>query len=287
MTEIIKKALLYAYEKHKGDNRKDTKIPYIVHPIDVTSILMKEEKEDIVSDELIAAGLLHDVLEDTVKKPKDKNDIERDIEKRFGKKVLNYVLAASEPKKYWGQSKKEKEESWEPRKKDTIEKMKTTKDADIKLLCCADKLSNLQDMIKDYYLHGEELWERFNKPYSKQKWYYQSLEKAYRTGKSIEDTITFKLFSDKVIELFGGMKNMSINPTDEKVKDYLKEINRCFEGISKDIEEHKYWNEKWFMAILDAIKKMIDYGVENELIGTGDWDFIMKHVDREKYGKID
>jgi (p)ppGpp synthase/HD superfamily hydrolase len=58
--DIISKALQFSYKAHKGTFRKGTKIPYIVHPLDVASILMKNNAPEHV----IIAGLLHDVVED-------------------------------------------------------------------------------------------------------------------------------------------------------------------------------------------------------------------------------
>ena len=58
-TDLIKKAYVFADEKHNGTLRLDNK-PYISHPVEVARILAKLGfKEDVV-----AAALLHDVVED-------------------------------------------------------------------------------------------------------------------------------------------------------------------------------------------------------------------------------
>ena len=71
----IKKAYLYANEKHAGQKRM-TGDDYIVHPLSVALILanMKADKETICS------GLLHDVLEDTEAEKED-------LVKQFGEEV--------------------------------------------------------------------------------------------------------------------------------------------------------------------------------------------------------
>ena len=58
---LVKKAYAYSSVAHEHQARK-TGEPYIVHPVGVANILseLHLDKEDI------AAGLLHDVLEDTV-----------------------------------------------------------------------------------------------------------------------------------------------------------------------------------------------------------------------------
>ena len=58
--EIVKKAYLYAYEKHKNQFRESGEA-YITHPLAVANILA-----DLHADTAtICAGLLHDTLEDT------------------------------------------------------------------------------------------------------------------------------------------------------------------------------------------------------------------------------
>ena len=58
--EVIQRAYAYADEKHKNQLRKSGE-PYIIHPLCVAIILAELE----LDKESIAAGLLHDVLEDT------------------------------------------------------------------------------------------------------------------------------------------------------------------------------------------------------------------------------
>ena len=76
---IIEKAYKVAYEAHKNQLRKSGE-PYIVHPLCVAIILadLQLDKESIV------AGLLHDVVEDTIM-------TDEDIEREFGKDVAMIV----------------------------------------------------------------------------------------------------------------------------------------------------------------------------------------------------
>ena len=60
-TPLINKAKMLAGKAHEGQFRKYSAMPYIVHPIEVATIVQTVEH----SDEMIAAALLHDVVEDT------------------------------------------------------------------------------------------------------------------------------------------------------------------------------------------------------------------------------
>ena len=63
MSDFFNRAFSYAYEAHLGQTRKGKKIPYIVHPMDVASVLMKNNAPEHV----VIAGILHDVIEDREK----------------------------------------------------------------------------------------------------------------------------------------------------------------------------------------------------------------------------
>ena len=58
---IINKAIQFATEAHKGAIRKGSKLPYILHPLEAGVIVSSMTNDENV----IAAAILHDVLEDT------------------------------------------------------------------------------------------------------------------------------------------------------------------------------------------------------------------------------
>lgn len=59
---MIFKALMFAKAAHTGQKRKYTNTEYILHPIRVASALMQYPE---VTETMIVAALLHDVVEDT------------------------------------------------------------------------------------------------------------------------------------------------------------------------------------------------------------------------------
>ena len=58
--ELIERAYRISEEAHRGQIRKSGE-PYIVHPM-ITAMILAELKAD---KETIAAGILHDIIEDT------------------------------------------------------------------------------------------------------------------------------------------------------------------------------------------------------------------------------
>ena len=61
MSQIIQKALTKAIELHENQTRKGSdNVPYVVHPVEMAIILSRFTNDE----DLIAAALLHDTLED-------------------------------------------------------------------------------------------------------------------------------------------------------------------------------------------------------------------------------
>jgi len=76
---LLKKAYVFAASAHKGQVRRSGE-PYMSHPLEVTNMLL-DMKLDITT---LAAGLLHDVLEDT-------DTTAPELQKAFGKEVTHLV----------------------------------------------------------------------------------------------------------------------------------------------------------------------------------------------------
>lgn len=153
---LLEKAICFAVEHHAGQLRKGTHIPYIVHPLETMNILRTMG----VDTNLLIAGVLHDVIEDT-------GATHEDILDRFGTDVVSLVDAHTQ----------DKSKSWEERRSLAIRELKKAGRRQ-KLLVMADKVSNLRSMAADYRAVGDELWTRFNAPREKLAWYYGGIQDA-------------------------------------------------------------------------------------------------------------
>ncbi|MCE7873996.1 bifunctional (p)ppGpp synthetase/guanosine-3',5'-bis(diphosphate) 3'-pyrophosphohydrolase [bacterium CPR1] len=152
---MLFEAIEFAAAAHRGQYRKASRVPYIVHPLGVMRILIAGGAEE----ELAAAGVLHDVVEDTEVTPDQ-------LLARFGGEVSRLVLAVSEP---------DKSLAWEERKLHTLEFLAHQARPDEVLLALADKLDNVESMLEDLELLGSELWCRFKRGRDQQAWYYRGL----------------------------------------------------------------------------------------------------------------
>ena len=83
---ITRAALEFAAARHAGQRRDADQAPFILHPLEVAQLLRGRD----YPDDVVAAGVLHDVIEDT--------DADYgDLEQRFGARVTSLVRSVSEP----------------------------------------------------------------------------------------------------------------------------------------------------------------------------------------------
>ena len=183
---MVEKAMIFASNAHCGDFRKGTKIPYIVHPMEAGAIAAS-----ITDDEnVIAAAILHDTLEDT-------SVTAEDIRKEFGDEVLRLIESDSENKR----EDLPPEETWKIRKQETIGFLCNKADVNEKIIAISDKLSNIRAIYRDYQKLGDKLWERFNqKDKNEHAWYYKSF---IETLSELKDTAAYKEYCELAIKIFG------------------------------------------------------------------------------------
>lgn len=182
--DIVDEAIIFAVKAHSGDVRKGTDIPYIVHPIESCAIAAS-----ITDDkEIIAAAVLHDVVEDS-------DYTKQDLLKEFGERVTNLVCSDTEDKMRDISA----EKSWKIRKQATLDFLdKSTKEEQI--ICLADKLSNMRAIYRDYNRLGDKLWERFNqKDKNEHAWYYGGIADRL---KCLKETEAYKEYIELLRKVF-------------------------------------------------------------------------------------
>jgi (p)ppGpp synthase/HD superfamily hydrolase len=162
LTKKIQKALNLAAAKHNGQMRKSSKLPYIVHPFSV-AIILSEFTDD---ENVIVAGLLHDLLEDV------ESYSYQNLKNDFGQKIADIILGISEENDFDnGESEKE---TWKKRKLGYLKNLEKQNQESL-LICAADKIHNLKSMSRIYQEQKRGMWRDFNAPLEKQIWYYQAV----------------------------------------------------------------------------------------------------------------
>ncbi len=185
-------ALDLAYERHEGAYRKLSGKEYITHPVNVSMSLSR----CACSKEVIAAGLLHDIVEDT------ETSLD-EIRSYFNSRIAELVAGCSEPLLPSGGK---VERSWDERKLHTVEYLKSISDAEILMIAVADKLDNVLDTEEH---GGPDCWDKFNSEpsafgatsFEKQAWYYRTLAEIFQ-AKIPEFGLTSE-YVDAVKRIFG------------------------------------------------------------------------------------
>jgi GTP pyrophosphokinase len=140
---LIKRAYTLAEDAHAGQLRKSDQ-PYIQHPLSVAYLLAAIEMDP----DTIAAGLLHDVVEDT------SIDLET-IEKDFGADIANLVDGVTKLEKMEREEIEERfeetrERDWQPKHKEaeSLRKMFIAMAEDIRVVIIklADRLHNMRTL---------------------------------------------------------------------------------------------------------------------------------------------
>jgi len=142
--ERVIKAYEFSKEKHSGQERKFSGLPYFSHPKEVSRII-----EQLTNNEdLVIAALLHDTIEDT-------NTTYEEIEKEFGKKVADIVLEVTS----------DDERSLRKYGKGLYLGMKMmTMTTDALIVKLADRFHNVK------YLEGDDVPLKFVKKYCHETW---------------------------------------------------------------------------------------------------------------------
>ena len=151
MTNLVDRALKFATIAHADQKRKYTGQPYIVHPIEVMEIVKTVDHDDA----MLAAALLHDVVEDT--------DITLDvISDAFGEDVANLVDDLTDVSKPEDGNRKTRKALDRAHSANASARAQTIKLADL-ISNSADILENDPNFAKVYLAEKELLLEVLTK----------------------------------------------------------------------------------------------------------------------------
>ncbi|MBR2577351.1 MAG: HD domain-containing protein, partial [Erysipelotrichaceae bacterium] len=114
------------------------------------------------------AAVLHDTVEDA-------GILIDDIKKEFNERVAKLVATETEDKREG----LDKASTWQVRKEEAIKAVRSSDDIGAKMVCLADKVSNLRSFHMGLLDEGDDFWNRFNQKDPKRHyWYYRELKDA-------------------------------------------------------------------------------------------------------------
>jgi guanosine-3',5'-bis(diphosphate) 3'-pyrophosphohydrolase len=147
--DLYQRALKIAIEAHKGQIRKHDGSAYVAHPIMVARILERAGLNETV----VAAGLTHDILEDTA-------ITESELRVLLGDAVVDIVAAVSEDQSL----------PWEERKEAYVRSVVAGGES-VWAVSVADKIHNAQDFAIFHAMAGPSCWSVFNRDKEKKIWF--------------------------------------------------------------------------------------------------------------------
>jgi (p)ppGpp synthase/HD superfamily hydrolase len=169
LTAKIEKAIVRSAELHRHQERKAGGAPYIVHPFAV-AFLLAHYSED---EDVICAGLLHDILEDV-----PSYGVER-MRAEFGERVCAIVREVTEDNATQDQIQffpygNPRKKQWKERKEGYLKRLEDDSPEGL-MIAAADKIHNLRSLVSAYVERGEALWKTFPAGKQETAWFYQSV----------------------------------------------------------------------------------------------------------------
>ena len=150
---LLERATRLAVAAHEGQVRKEGGVPYITHPFAVTLLLAQYDFPETV----LAAGLTHDVLEDT-------KVTEAELREVLGDEVVDIVCMVTNDDSL----------SWKEKKLKYIESVRNGSEA-AKAVSTADKIHNAQSLLDNHAERGVEIWKNFNTGRDEKLWFEDAM----------------------------------------------------------------------------------------------------------------
>lgn len=158
LTSGLLRAIDTAARLHFGQKRKNG-VPFIVHPFSVALILSQHTNDE----EVVTAGLLHDVLEDVPTYSFE------ELEKDFGEKVARIVKTVSN----------NRNDDWKTNRENYLKRLAET-EKEALMVCAADKIHNFLSTVELIKTEGHEAWKKFHTSKELKFWFYDEIQKILR-----------------------------------------------------------------------------------------------------------
>ena len=183
-TTLFDRATRFAVEAHAGTERRGKGFPYIIHPMEAAAIVATITPDP----EILAAAVLHDVVEDT-------DCTVDELRREFGDRIAELVASESEdPMAHLSE-----EASWHARKQAAIDRLAQAPH-DAKIVAMGDKLSNMRAIARDHEQIGDEIWNLFHtKDKSEHEWHYRGLAASLS---DLSGTAAYREFVALIDEVF-------------------------------------------------------------------------------------
>lgn len=151
--DLVERATQVAVRAHKDQVRKTDNSPYVAHPLMVARMLDRAGYRD----EVVAAAIVHDVLEDT-------DVTKEELTEQLGDEVVQIVLAVSEDKSL----------PWEERKQLYVDTVAAASE-DAAMVSLADKIHNMESLIAGHAKLGPDIWKSFSRGKERKLWFEKLL----------------------------------------------------------------------------------------------------------------
>ena len=173
-TELLETAFGVASWAHRDDVRKGTSIPYLSHLLAVSSLVIENGGAEVQA----AAGLLHDVIEDT-------EIDEFMLRALIDRPVVDIVVACSDTQKFPKPPWRERKEKYLRHLREMIAEPEENPAI---LVALADKVHNAETTAATVLHKGKtakEIYDdpNFNAKVDEQIWWYETLVTEFRKSK--------------------------------------------------------------------------------------------------------
>lgn len=150
---LLERATCMAVAGHATQKRKGEDLAYITHPIRVALMLAQHG----FSEEVIAAALVHDILEDTP-------ITEQELRQELGDAVGDIVTAVTNDDSL----------SWKDKKRAYVESVRAAS-VEAKAVALVDKIHNAESLIGRHAQLGSALWADFNASKEDKLWFEEEM----------------------------------------------------------------------------------------------------------------